>query len=205
MQQLTAALVSHVSTTSSVQSHETPKRRHEEASLSEQAQAASNKVRRLNNVAELTSIATCQHAISHPSPFRADESTPMIRPPPTTQRVHERVQALNQDPNEFDPVSEEFIQAAAKIADESEIQQATATNTVDLISPTQLPALATQDVEQATPIAGPRDESVFQGEIFSPVTPTFLPLNSPVSLRTRSNPRALDSSSSKKNQRAGSI
>jgi hypothetical protein len=204
MQQLTAALVTHVSTTSSVQSHETLKRRHA-LSLSDQAQAASNKIRRLNNAAEMTTLATCEHAISHPSPFREDDPTNAILPPPSTQRVHDRVQQLNQHPEEFDPVSADFIQAAAQMADASSHQQVTAAPTVDLISPTQATALASQDGDQATPLAASRDPSIFQGEIFSPVNPTFLPIASPVSLRTRSNPHVLDPQSSRKDMRAGTI
>ena len=206
MQQLTAALVTHVSSTNaSVQSHETPKRRHD-PSLSDQAQAASTKTRRLNNAAELTSIATCQHAISHPSPFRDTEpNNNAIPPPPSTQRVHARVQQLNTNPEEFEPVSEDFITTAAQMAGVSYDKQAPAANTFNLLSPTQTPALATQAGDQATLVVAAKDPSVFQGEIFSPVSPSFRSLASPVSLHTRSHPHALDPQSSRKDARAGTI
>jgi hypothetical protein len=202
MQQLTAALVTHVSTTASVQSHETPKRRHD-PSLSEQAQAASNKIRRLNNAAELTAIATCQHAISHPSPLREEDPNNAISPPPSTKRIHDRIQNLNQNPDEFDSVSDKFIEEAMKIAAAPSDKHATAANTVNLLSPTQAPALATQAGET---VETARDPSVFNGEIFTPVPPAFLPLlASPVSLHTRSHPHALDPKSSSKDQRAGTV
>jgi hypothetical protein len=204
MQQLTAALVTHVSTNASVQSHETPKRRHD-PSLSDQAHAASTKIRRLNNAAELTSIATCQHAISHPSPFRDTEPNNAIPPPPSTQRVHARVQQLNTNPEEFEPVSEDFITTAAQMAGVSYDKQAPAANTFNLLSPTQTPALATQAGDQATLVVAAKDPSVFQGEIFSPVSPSFRSLASPVSLHTRSHPHALDPQSSRKDARAGTI